>query len=185
MQDTEILDLYFARDERALIETQKQYGAYVTAISSRIVGMEDAEEIVQDTYLAAWNSIPPQRPEHFRLYLARIARNLSFNRYKKERAQKRGGYEIDASLDELSEILPSSSPIDAEIEKKELIRCLGRFALELPERERYLFIQRYFYVRSVNELAEELGLKPNHAAVLLKRVRAKLKDYLEKEGYPL
>lgn len=183
MQDPMILDLYFARNEQALVETQKAYGSYIYAIAQRIVGHEDAEEITSDTYMAAWNSIPPNRPEHFRLYLARIARNLSFNRYKQERAQKRGGSQMDSSLEELSEIISTSSPIDSEMEKKELRNCLNTFTKELPDRERSLFVGRYFYVRSVNDLAEEMGITPNHAAVLLKRTRAKLKDYLGKEGF--
>ena len=185
MQDNEILDLFFARDQQAIIETQKTYGSYIMAISGRIVCQEDAEEIAQDTLLACWNSIPPNRPEHFRLYLARIARNLSFNRYKKERAVKRGGYEIDSSLDELSEILSGNSEVDQELEQKELVQRLNRFARSLPDRERTLFVERYFNVRPVNELAEEMNITPNHAAVLLKRIRAKLKQQLETEGYQL
>ena len=185
MQDEAILDLYFARNERALVETEKQYGAYCKSVIGRIVNPEDTDECFNDMLLAAWQSIPPNRPERFRLYLARIARNLAFNRYKGKKAQKRGSGEIDTALDELAEVLQGKESVEDSLIAKELSASLQRFVADLPERERFLFVQRYFFVCPVNEIAEEIGVSSNHAAVILRRTREKLRISLSEEGYEI
>lgn len=183
MEDAVLVDLYFARDQRALLETQSIYGSYCRSILSQIVDREDTEECFNDTLMALWRSIPPNRPEKFRLYMAKIARNLAFNRYKEKRADKRGGGEAALVLDELAECLSDTTSTEESVIMSELSQSLNSFVRELPERERTLFVRRYFYADQVQDIAEDLDLSPNHAAVILRRVREKLKKQLVKEGY--
>ena len=186
MEDNRIIELYWQRDESALAQTQQKYGAYCMAIARRILDRtEDAEECVNDTWLKAWNAIPPARPGHFRLFLAKITRNLAFNRFQELHAQKRGGGEIDLVLDELAEVVPNGSDVEDEVIAAELRRCIRRFASGLPEREAQMFIRRYFYMESVEQIAGRLDITPNHASVSLNRIRGKLRDCLEKEGFGL
>ena len=184
MDDNKLLDMYFARDESAIRLTQERYGAYCFTVANNILSnREDAEECVNDTYLKAWNTIPPKRPNVFRLYLARIARNLSLDRYEKRMAEKRGGGETALAVEELSELTACSVSVEGEIMKRELERSVASFLKSLPERERTMFLMRYFYLTPCEDIAERLGVSRDSLYSSLARIRKKLKKHLEKEGY--
>lgn len=181
MRDEAILDLYFARDERAIDETRLRYGAYCGALAMRLLdSREDAEECVQDTYLAAWNRIPPDRPQVLRVFLGRITRNLAISRYRRERAAKRFA-PLEQQLDELADCLPSGDSVEVQMEIRELGRFISRWLDSLPEGDRNLFIRRYWYGVSVEELAGETGARANTVSQRLRRLRLSLRDKLEEE----
>ena len=188
MTDEAIITLYFERNERAIEETRTKYGAYCYSIARRILALhEDAEECVSDTYLQAWNAMPPTWPKRLRLFLAKITRSRAFNRYEAEHAEKRGGGEVAAVLDELAECVADSradSPEDAAL-SKELAAVIDAFLMDLPERDRRLFVRRYFYAEPVGDIAARAGLTASNVSVILHRVRAALKKHLEAEGYLL
>ena len=184
MADRRIIDLYWQRDENAVRETDAVYGAYCCAIARNILGSrEDAEECVSDTWLQAWNSVPPQRPANLRLFLAKITRNLAFNKYKARTAYKRGGGEIAAVLDELEDCLADGTDTESAYFAKELEQGVGRFVRTLAERERCVFVRRYFFTEPVAEIAARYGLTEKNVMVILSRTRQKLKNYLKQEGY--
>ncbi len=184
MLDEEILALYFRRDEAAITQTEKKYGAYCRQIASRCLpGAEDCEECVSDVWFRAWNAIPPQRPENFQLYLGAIVRNLAFSRWRKRYAQKRGGAAVELALDELAECIPAPGVPEEIVEARELGEAVDRFLAGLPVRERRIFLWRYYFTASAAEIAARYGLKEAHVAVLLSRTRKKLRTFLEKEGY--
>lgn len=182
MTDDEIIALYQRRDESAIQATSDSYGPYCHSIADRILGsQEDAEECVNDTWLRAWNTIPPQRPNCLRMFLAKITRNLAFDAFKRGRAGKRGGGELLLALDELEECVSDGSDVESAVITEELRRGVDRFLRELPRRERDVFLRRYFFVESTGEIAERYGLRPDHVLVILSRTRKKLRSYLEKE----
>lgn len=183
MEDNEILTLYFQRNEQAIGESEKKYGKYCFSIAHRALGTkEDAEECVNDTWLAAWSRIPPAKPDSLRAFFGRITRNLAVSRFRRLSAEKRGGGQISLAADELAEILPASTPTpDEEAETKELTEAVGRFLRSLPEKECSTFLCRYYFLYPTEEIAKKQGLKENYVRTLLSRTRAKLKDYLEKE----
>lgn len=184
MEDSEIINLYFARNQAAIAETSKKYGSYCRTVADNILhNPEDTEECVNDTWLRVWDAIPPARPARLRLFLAKITRNLAFDRYKQCSAEKRGGGEIAAVLDELSECVADTVDVEGELQSRALRRCIAEFAAELPQRERRVFIGRYFYAQSIAEVAAQLGIRRNHVYVLLSRVRKKLRTHLEEEGF--
>ena len=146
MKDEDIIALYFKRNERGIDETEKKYGKYLASIAGNILKCEeDVEETLDDTYLKAWNKIPPTKPKNFRIFLGKITRNLAFNRYEKMRAQKRGGGEIDVVLHELEECISDSNDVERTIFGMELSLIIRSFVNELPEREACVFSSRYFY----------------------------------------
>lgn len=184
MDDPEIITLYFSRDESAIPQTAAKYGTYCYAIAHGILAdRQDSEECVNDTWWNAWNAIPPNRPAHFRLFLARITRNLAFNRFRAMRAQKRGGGEMPLALNELAETIPDGCTVQETLEAKELTRCINRFLRTLPERDASIFLKRYFYVMPVHEIAAKHRLSEKHASTVLSRTRGKLALYLKQEGY--
>lgn len=184
MEDCRILDLYFERSEEAITQTCRKYGGYCYTVADNILhSPQDAEECVNDTWLHAWNAIPPQRPVHLRLFLARITRNLSLNRCAKLTAEKRGGHETALILDELAECLESESDVEDTVLAKELEACIDRFVRSLPKRDGNLFIRRYFFAESIAEIAERFGMTQDHVSVVLCRTRKKLKSCFIKEGY--
>lgn len=186
MDDSRIIELFFARDEAAIEETQQAYGAYCRTIADRILeSPEDAEECVNDAMLRLWEAIPPQRPVRLRLFLGRIVRNLAFDRYKQRKTAKRGGGELNAVLDELAECVADADDVETVLDGRALRRCLSDFTAALPSGERRLFVGRYFYAKRVQELARELGMKESSCSVQLSRIRKKLRKHLEQEGFSL
>ena len=182
MEDTAIIDLYFAREERAISETGRKYGAYCRAIAFNILhSHEDTEECVSNTWLRTWNAIPPTRPNCLRAFLGRITRNLSFTRWEAQTAQKRGGSVVAVSLDELAECLPGGeSPADR-AEAEALRSALSAFLRTLPERQRQVFLARYFYALPLSDIAARFSMRENTVKTTLHRTRRRLRDYLEQE----
>lgn len=184
MDDREILDLYWQKNETAIRESNQKYGPYCFSIAERILdSREDAEECVNDTWFNVWNAIPPQRPNKFRLFLAKITRNLAFNRFQARSAQKRGGGEIVLVLEELAECLADETDVEGTLEAKDLEACIRRFVRGLSERDGNVFVRRYFFTESVAEIAQRYHLTENNVMVLLSRTRKKLKMQLIKEGF--
>ena len=186
MEDKEIVQLYLSRDERAVSETDMKYGKYCNRLALRILGDHQyAEEAVDDTWLKAWNSIPPTRPDSLKMYLAKITRNISFSRLRQECAVKRGGGEITLALDELDECIGTTNSPEEHLSAKELAESIQSLLLELSERERNIFVRRYFFVDSIESIALQYGVKESNVHMILTRVRKKLKKHLIQEGYVL
>lgn len=184
MEDEMILDLYFARDERAISETDKKYGRYCYLLANNILGcQQDAEETVSDTYWKTWSAIPPRRPEVFRLFLAKITRNLAFSRWRSSAAEKRGGGKTEMVLTELESCIPAPGGVEDRISARELVVSIRKFLDTLPAREQDIFLRRYFFVEDTTVIAERYGMKPATILRTLSRTRGKLKIYLTQEGY--
>ena len=184
MTDEQIVELYFARDERAISETANAHGAYCFGVAMRILQSHpDSEECVNDTWLRAWNTIPPKRPSVLRTYLAHIIRNLAISRYRSEHAEKRS-HAPDSPLHELAECLPDpdASPAEA-VSSGELRQALNSFVAGLEETDRKLFVGRYFHSYSPRELAEAYGMKENALNQRLYRIRERLRKHLAERGY--
>ena len=183
MDDKEIITLFESRNENAIEETAKKYGAYCHAIANGILANEqDAEECVSDTWLRAWNSIPPQKPNSLKLFLAKITRNVSFNRYREQTREKRGGGEIALVLDELDEVIGDSYDMETVFWQKEIRSALNRFLREIPERDADVFIRRYFYVESTERIAKRYWMRESNVRLILSRTRQRLKEFLKKES---
>ncbi len=183
MDDAAIVALFWARSEDAIREAEKRYGSYCAAIAGRILSdPEDTRECLNDLWLAVWRSIPPQRPENLRCYLGKLIRNLAISRRRSTRRQKRGGGETELVLEELGECVSGGTEPEQALEARVLCEALDRWLAALPLRDRQLFVNRYFYVRSVPELAETAGMSRANVNSTLYRLRKKLREYLEKEG---
>lgn len=186
MDDSKIIGLYWARSEQAISETAKKYGRYCHAIAYSILRNDaDSEECVNDTYLRAWDAIPPQRPNKLQAFLGKITRNLSLNKWEKLLAEKRGGEQAALILDELSECIPDNGDAAHTVENMVIRDALDRFLDELPAETRKMFVRRYFYMSSVKEIANAYGFSESKVTVTLFRTRKKLKSALEKEGIAL
>ncbi|MDN4619486.1 RNA polymerase sigma factor [Paenibacillus sp. PsM32] len=182
MEDNEIVELFMTRNESAITESSRQYGRYCYTISYNILSdSEDAEECVNDTWLRTWNAIPPQRPNKLSFFVGRITRNLSLDKFKAKKAQKRGG-EMTIILGELDDCIPSEHDVEQAILEKDLSQTINRFLHTLPERECNLFLARYWYSQSQAEIAEQFAMKENNVKASLFRTRTKLKAYLMEEG---
>ena len=183
MEDNQIIDLYWARNEQALSETDRKYGQYCRTIALNILkDRRDSDECVSDTWFHAWNAMPPQRPNILSAFLGRITRNLSLDRYKAAHTEKRGGGSLSAALDELHECVPSKSSVDDALGEQELVRIIDAFLRTLPERECNIFLRRYWYADSIRTIAERMKLPENSVKSMLFRTREKLRAVLEKEG---
>ncbi len=186
MEDFKIVQLYWERDQSAITETAAKYGNYCTSIARNILGnRKDAEECVQDTYMNAWNSMPPHKPNVLSAFLGKITRNLSFDRYKYNNADKRGGNEISAVLDELSECVSGKNNVEQEIEYKELVKAIDTFLATLSSEKRSIFVCRYWYTDSIAEIAKQFHMRENTVSMTLSRIRANLQKYLRERGYEL
>ena len=186
MEDNAIIDLYFARDELAIAETDRKYGTYCYTVANRILSSrEDCEETVSDTYYHTWNAIPPQRPDVLKLFLAKITRNLAFSRWRKLSAAKRGGGETELVLEELAGCVPGAVCIDDNLNLKELAATIQSFLDTLNRRERDIFLRRYFFTDDAQTIARRWGMKRTQVNTILTRIRKKLKTYLTQEGYDL
>ncbi len=182
MDDREIVERYFLRDESAIAETEAKYGRYCHSIAYHILySHEDSEECVNDTWLRAWNAMPPHRPQRLSAFLGKITRNLALNRYERQTAEKRGGGETVVAIDELAECLPEKEGEDVANELA-LRQAINRFLRHLPERSMIIFLRRYFYFLSVGEIADGLSVSESFVKVTLLRTRNKFKAFLEKEG---
>lgn len=186
MDDKEILELYITRSEQAISETSQKYGRYCHYIAYSILqNDEDSKECVNDTYLQAWNSIPPQHPNRLQTFLGKITRNLSINKWEKRSAEKRGAGQVPMILDELAECVSSNENTAQTVEDVVIREVLNQFLENLPAETRKIFVRRYWYMSSVKEIAEEYNLSQSKVAVTLFRTRGKLKVALEKEGVTL
>lgn len=181
--DEAIIDLYWDRNESAIARTQEKYGNYCYSISFNILEVaEDSEECVSDTWLRAWNDMPPSRPQRLKLYLAKIVRNLSFDRYRITHAKKRDAG-FTAVLEELEESIPDGTRVEENYEYRELVESITAFLRTLPERESNIFLMRYFRAQSTAEIAAHFGMSENYVLVTLGRTRRKLKAHLQKEAF--
>lgn len=184
MQDNQIIALYNARDERAIVETDRKYGDYCTSIAQNILhNMQDSEECVNDTWLITWNSIPPVCPPVLKHYVGKITRNLSLNRYKAKNCDKRGGGEVELALEELGEVAAPGEDMQSQMEKQAFFEAFDRFLNALPARECNIFIRRYYHLDSADSIANRYGLSTANVFKILSRTRKSLKAFLEKEGF--
>lgn len=186
MEDKNIVQLYFDRNERAITETSMKYGRYCSNIAMNILNNhEDAEECVNDTYLNTWNSMPPHKPKMLSTFLGKIVRNLSFNKYKAIHSIKRGGYEISIILDEICEIVSDDENVEDCVIREELVKDINKFIDTLSKEKQYMFIRRYWYSDSITYIAKKCGRSENSISVELSRIRYKLRIYLSERGYEL
>lgn len=183
MEDQEIIELYWARSESAITETHQKYGNYCYRIAYQILACkEDSAECVNDTYWNAWEHIPPERPHELKLYLGKITRNLSLNRYKHDQALKRGGTQVQLALEELHDgILLSAGKRDDLQERVIFTDVLNRFLGSLSVENRKIFMRRYWYFSSIKEIAKDYALTESKVKMSLLRSRNALKQFLEKE----
>ncbi len=182
MEDHQIVDLYWARSESAIEATKLKYGNMLTNISVSLVPtVQDAEECVNDTYLAAWNSMPDERPVYLGSFLSKIVRRLSISKYRSLKSKKRGGG-VDVFIEELTECIPSDFDMEAEYQNKRLIEILNNFSLSLDEEKRYIFVRRYYFSTPIADIAKHLQISEGKVKTVLFRTRSALKAYLKKEG---
>lgn len=183
MEDGKIIELYFERKESAIYETSEKYGKYLYKIAFNILSNnEDSEESVNDTYIGAWNAIPPERPNILSAFLGKITRYVSLNKYRAKRAQKHGGGEIDIAFEEIEECVPKENTLYDEIETKELAGIISAYLKELSKTERQIFICRYYYLDSLSDISKNFGFSKSKVASMLHRTRKKILSHLEKEG---
>ena len=186
MNDDMILNLYWTRSESAVGETAKKYESYCFVIANNILSnKEDAEECVNDTYLKAWESIPPQRPAIFRSFLGKITRNLALNKYKEQRTQKRGGDEVALLFSELEACVPSGSNVELECEAGIAVDAINSCLMSMNSENRTVFVRRYWYADSIGAIASRYQMSESRVKSMLFRTRNILKNYLENEGVAL
>jgi RNA polymerase sigma-70 factor (ECF subfamily) len=184
MEDTEIVNLYWKREERAVEETAKKYGNYCYSIAYNILSNhEDSEESVNDTYIETWNAIPPSRPLVLSSFLGKITRRIAIDKWRSAHAQKRGGGEIADVLDELEECIAYEDSAERHLEKQMLAQTINDFLGTLSASERKIFVCRYFYMDSVESVCKRLGYSESKVKSVLFRIREKLRRYLQKEGF--
>lgn len=186
MEDEKIVELYFERNESAIERTSEKFGKRLRAVSNGIVkDIETAEECENDTYLEAWNIIPPNEPKtYFYAFLARIIRNISLNCCRKKNALKRNAFVCELSA-EMEECIPSPDDMDCRIDDMVFAEIINKFLSELDAEKRKIFVRRYWYMDSVTEISEKLLLSESKVKTSLFRTRKKLREFLEKEGYAL
>ena len=184
MEDNEIVELYFKRSDKAISETDKKYGAYCSHIAYNILSnVQDTEECVNDTWLAAWNSIPPHRPQSLRTFLGKITRRLSLMKLRSRNRLKRGSGSVAVALEEIGECMPSSDNVETAVEEKELTEAVNTFLRTLGKTERDVFVCRYWYFAPIADISKGLGFTESKIKSLLYRTRNKLRAYLQEEGY--
>lgn len=184
MDDKSIVDLYFSRSEDAITQTDRKYGRYCYSIAYNILtNKEDAEESVSDTYMAAWQAIPPRRPSVLSTFLGKITRHISIDRWRERSAHKRGGGEVTLALEELEDCVAGMQNVETEYERKEIVRAYVKFLDTLPITERRVFLCRYWYVESIEAIADRFGFSQSKVKTMLHRTRAKLRKQLAEEGF--
>lgn len=186
MDDQQILELYWERNDAAIAQTAQCYGRYCRRVAVNILGNEqDAEECVNEAYFHLWNAIPPERPAVFGAYAAKITRNLALNRYRERTADKRGGGEVPLLLSELADCLPSRHTVEQQLTTEALGQRIREFVRALPEPHRVLFVRRYWYGDSLKALAGQQGVSESRLKSQLHRQRKQLQAFLEKGGFDL
>ena len=184
MEDQQIVDLYFSRNEEAISQTDKKYGRYCYCIAYNILNNdEDAEESVSDTYLAAWKSIPPRRPAVLATFLGKLTRHISIDRWRARSADKRGGGEITLALEELENCASNAPTPEDDYQRKELRNAYIRFLDRLDITERRVFLRRYWYLDSIEAISKQFGFSQSKVKSMLHRARNKLRQQLQKEGF--
>lgn len=184
MNDSQIVELYWNKNMNAISASMDKYGSYCFTVAYGILNdTQDSEECVNDTWLRAWNAIPPARPNILKVFFAKITRHLSFDRYKATKAKKRGGGDMPLVLEELAECIASESDVEGLVNANELGRVVNQFVASLTEREQKLFVRRYFFSDSIKAIAERCDMTENSVNVTLSRIRRRLKEHLSKEGY--
>lgn len=182
MEDHEIIELFYARSEQAITQLQNKYGRRCLQVAGNILNNQlDAEECVNDAYLAAWNTIPPQKPEPLLTYVCHIVRNLSIKKYHANSALKRNSH-YDIALDELEECIQTQETVENQVAVKELAEAINQFLGTLSRENRIMFVRRYWFSDSVADIAEIFKTSSRNVSLRLLRVRKGLKKYLEKEG---
>ncbi|MCM1217179.1 MAG: sigma-70 family RNA polymerase sigma factor [Roseburia sp.] len=183
MEDREIVELFWQRSEDAISEASKKHGAYCSYIAFNILqNIQDCEECVNETYWKAWGAMPPSRPNCLSTFLGKITRNLSLNRYKQNTAAKRGGGQLPLALEELDECACGQSDMEQLEDRELIVGTLNKFLLALPKQHRKVFVRRYWYFSSIEEIAKEYGLSQSNVKTILSRTRAKLKTALKQVG---
>ena len=186
MEDEKIVQLYWDRNEQAITESSDKYGPYLSSIAYNILNdRADSEECVNDTWLRAWNAIPPSRPMMLSTFLGKITRNLAFDRFKRLTRDKRGGYGMDLVLDELNECVSGRDDPERVWQQKELSQEINIFLKGRTEDRRAMFILRYWYADSVSDIAARLELTENNVSVTLSRIRGKLREHLTERGFDI
>lgn len=184
MEDEKIVELYWQRSENAVHETAQKYGPYCMKISMNILGsVQESEENVNDAYLHAWQAMPPHRPKVLSAFLGKLTRNLAINRYQAAHAIKRGAGEFPLSLEELDPCIPDRAAPEESLDAAALSQTISAFLRTQPKEARQVFIRRYFFCDSVEEIATVFHMTPSKVKSLLFRIRNKLRIYLQKEGY--
>lgn len=184
MNDEKIIDLFFRRDEQAIQESMNTYGGYCRTVAAGILeDPSDIEEAVADTWLAAWDTIPPQRPAYLRLFLGRITRNRAIDIWRKNNAGRRGGDQVAVALEELSQCTAFSGSPELEVDAKQLAAAINRFLKNQHPQPRQVFLRRYFYLEDIPAIARRYGLRESGVRMMLSRTRQKLRKYLIQEGY--
>ncbi len=185
MNDEHIIQLFFNRSEEAIRETATKYGKYLYAIAKRILhDEEDSEESVNDTYHRAWNVMPPNKPDNLKLFLARITRNISLDRLDYLLAKKRN-QETTILLEEIAECIPAKQSLEQSVESAQITDALNKFLRTLDAQSRIVFVERYWYAKSIKDIAYERHYSESKVKSILFRTRKKLKAYLEQEGIVL
>lgn len=183
MEDEQIIELFWARSERAIAEADARYGKYCCTIAYNILSsMEDSAECVNDTWLSAWRSMPPKRPSCLSAFLGKLTRNLALNRYRSRRADKRGGGQLTLALEELGECAGAQNEMEGVEDRALIVSVLDRFLASLSKRDRMVFVRRYWYFSPVAEIAKDYGLSQSNVKMILSRGRNKLRQALEQEG---
>ena len=182
MEDSQIVALYWARNEQALAETARKYGNYCFSIAYNILtSREDADESVNDTYMSAWERIPPHEPAVLSAFLGKITRRISLNRWRNQSRKKRGGGEVILALEELSECIPGRDDVERSIQQKELTQAIVVFLNQLPGTEREVFLCRYWYLADIRQIASVFGFTESKVKSMLHRTRLKLRTHLTEE----
>ena len=186
MTDSEIVDLFWARDEKALSAVSKLYGRYCARIARNILQNEqDTEECVNDTLMKAWEKIPPEKPRILAAFLAKLTRNTAIDKYRLERAEKRGGGEVALVFEELADCVSAGGSVEATAERHELLAAINKFLDKQSFKNRVMFVSRYCYCESVHSIAVRFGVSENSVSASLSRTRKALVEYLKRKGYEL
>lgn len=182
MKDEQLIKLYFERSEKAIVETKKEYHTFCMSIALKLLKWEDSEEVVADTYLKVWNHIPPTYPYSFKSFIGKITRHLSIDYFRKNHREKRNEDLYIELNEELASVLKSSTNIESEVSAKIINEYISEFLSQQSKTKRIIFVRRYWYMDTIEEIAQRMNISENKCRMILFRLRKKLKEYLEKEG---